>query len=101
MTSLHYYQDRQTRETLIQTIGLGYSLGTFEIDRGHENGPELHTVTSTGIIIIRNKRTKKMVTKLIARPSQIKRYFQGSITREVKNAIEKAYEHQKLGYNEA
>ena len=52
------------------------------------------TVTDTGIIIIRNERTHKMVTKLIARPNQIKRY---GIER--KDVIEIAREHQTLGYN--
>ena len=57
-------------------------------------GAELHTITSTGIIIIRNQKTNKMVTKLIARPNQIKRYGI-----EDKKLIEIARKHQTLGYN--
>ena len=74
-TTRHYLTDRQKREALIKTIGEGNAIATFTVDKHHRNGPELHTITDTGIIIIRNKRTKKLITKLIARPNQIKRYF--------------------------
>ncbi len=94
MTSKHYTDDRKIREELIQRIGLGKEIGTFRVDKGHPNGAELHTVTDTGIIIIRNERTHKMVTKLIARPNQIKRYGIKD-----KNLIEIARKHQILGYN--
>ena len=94
MTSKHYTDDRKVREELIKKIGLGNEIGIFRVDKGHPNGAELHTVTDTGIIIIRNERTHKMVTKLIARPNQIKRY---GIER--KDVIEIAREHQILGYN--
>jgi len=94
MTSKHYTDDRKVREELIKKIGLGNEIGTFRVDKGHPKGAELHTVTDTGIIIIRNERTHKMVTKLIARPNQIKRY---GINR--KDVIEIAREHQALGYN--
>lgn len=94
MTSKHYTDDRKIREELIQKIGLGKEIGTFRVDKGHPNGAELHTVTDTGIIIIRNERTHKMVTKLIARPNQIKRYGIKD-----KNLIEIARKHQILGYN--
>lgn len=94
MTSKHYIDDRKIREELIQKIGLGKEIGTFRVDKGHPNGAELHTVTDTGIIIIRNERTHKMITKLIARPNQIKRYGIKD-----KNLIEIARKHQSLGYN--
>ena len=94
MTSKHYIDDRKIREELIHKIGLGKEIGTFRVDKGHPNGAELHTITDTGIIIIRNERTHKMVTKLIARPNQIKRYGI-----EDKNLIEIARKHQILGYN--
>ena len=73
---------------------MGEEVETFRIDRHHINGAELHTITSTGIIIIRNQKTNKMVTKLIARPNQIKRYGI-----EDKKLIEIARKHQTLGYN--
>lgn len=97
-TSKHYLADRSKREALIKTIGEGKIIATFTVDKHHRNGPELHSITDTGIIIIRNKRTKKMVTKLIARPQQIKRYFK-TVNAEVEKIIKLAQEHTNLGYN--
>ena len=99
MTSKHYTRDREVREAIIRQIGLGEEVITKEVDRGHPNGAELHTVTTTGIIIIRNKRTNKMITKLIARPSQISRYFDTE-TKEVRELKRIAQMHKELGYNE-
>ena len=98
MTSRHYNRDRIEREKLIKLIGMGKEVATFRIDRHHINGAELHTITSTGIIVIRNEKTNKLITKLIARPNQIKRYFTEE-TKEVKKLMRIAREHQKLGYN--
>lgn len=98
MTSTHYNKDRIEREKLIKKIGIGKEVATFRVDRHHINGAELHTITSTGIIIIRNERTNKMVTKLIARPAQISRYFDKE-TKEVRDIMKIAREHQILGYN--
>lgn len=96
--SKHYTEDRQAREEIIRQIGTGHPVATFTIDKGHRNGAELHTITDTGIIIIRNKRTGKMVTKLIARPGQVRRYFT-EITEEVQKIIDIAYKHLIEGYN--
>jgi len=97
-TSKHYLTDRAKREALIKTIGEGNVVATFTVDKHHRNGPELHSITDTGIIIIRNKRTKKMITKLIARPAQIRRYFK-TLPAELDKVIALAQEHTNLGYN--
>ncbi len=99
MESRHYTFERTEREEIIEKIGIGKAVATFRIDRGHINGPELHTITTTGIIIIRNERTNKMITKLIARPKQIERYFNKK-TETVLKLMEIAREHQAKGYNE-
>lgn len=75
MTSKHYLEERAARELIVKKIGIGKIVDSFVVDRSHRNGPEIHEITSTGIIIIRNQRTHKMITKLIARPGQIKRYY--------------------------
>jgi len=99
MTSQHYTNDRERREALIQMIGYGEIIKTVEIDRGHRNGPEIHKVSTTGIVTIYNKRSGVMITKLIARPNQIRRYFEGgNAPAELLNI---ARDHQRLGYNEA
>lgn len=96
--SRHYTEDRKAREEIINKIGTGKAIATVRVDRGHRNGAELHTITTTGIIIIRNERTHKMITKLIARPGQVRRYFT-EITEEVQKVIDIAREHQMMNYN--
>ncbi len=98
MTSVHFTRDRQDRETLIREIGSGKVVKRVVIDRGHRNGPEIHEVTDNAIVNIYNQRTGKLITKLIARPNQIKRYYEeGKAPKEILN---KAYDHMKKGYNE-
>ena len=99
-TSEHYTQDRATREWVIkEIIGYGKPVAEFVVDRGHRNGAEVHEITDTGIINIYNQRTHKLVTKLIARPGQIRRYFpNGNAPKEL---IEKAVDNTvKNRYNE-
>ena len=95
MLSAHYQNDRLIREHMIQQIGEGKVVRTVRWDRGHPNGAELHRITDTGIIIIYNERTLKLVTKIIARPNQIRRYWKdGNAPQEIVN---KAIEHAKNG----
>ena len=96
MTSKHYSNDRKQREENIKKIGYGVKVNCFVIDRGHKNGAEIHEITSTGIINIYNQRTGKLVTKLIARPNQIKRYYkEGKAPQELLN---KAYENTVINH---
>ena len=98
MTSKHWNEERTTRATLIAAIGLGKVVLTSIVDRGHINGPEIHTISDTGIITIYNQRTHKMITQLIARPGQIRRYYpEGQAPQAL---IRLARYHQELAYNE-
>lgn len=98
MTSKHWNEERTARATLIASIGLGKVILTSVVDRGHWNGPEIHTISDTGIITIYNQRTHIMITQLIARPAQIKRYYsEGQAPQEL---LRLALYHQKLAYNE-
>ena len=91
MTSKHYREDRQRREEIIEKIGMGEVVDRFTVDRGHRNGAEIHEIRSTGIIVIYNERTGKMITKLIARVGQIKRYYEAG--KAPKKLIEKAVDN--------
>ena len=51
--------------------GYGNPVLTNVIDRGHEKGLEKFVLTDNGIIIVRNFRTDKWITDLIARKGQI------------------------------
>lgn len=98
--SYHYSLERNKRERLIKKIGLGQPFDEFIIDRKHEDGPERHVLTTTGIIIVYNLYTNKMVTKLIARPNQIKRYYAGKPVPLIVSVVEAlALYHQYKKYN--
>lgn len=99
MTSAHYLNDRQERENLIEKIGYGKEIKSVAVDRGHRNGPEIHTISDTGIITIRNQRTKKIITKLIARSGQIARYFQNE--KIPFGLMDIARQHQRMAFNYA
>lgn len=95
MTSFHYMDERAEREANIQKIGYGNPIMRVTVDRGHKNGPEIHEITDTGIINIYNKRTGKLITKLIARPGQIKRYFDNGNAPKylIKKAVDNTVNH--------
>lgn len=98
MTSKHYTEDRRDREIRINLIGMGQTVASFTVDKGHKNGPEIHEISDTGIITIYNKRTHKLITKLIARPGQIKRYYAEG--KAPKTLVEKALDNtRKFHYN--
>lgn len=97
MTSRHYARERRTRQHIIDRIGEGHTILSVVWDRGHKNGAEVHMISDTGIISIYNQNSGKLITKLIARPGQIKRYFEnGDAPVEL---LTIARRHTELGYN--
>lgn len=101
MTSNHYDRRRYKRQRLINKYinGDGNVIDSFIVDKGHKDGAEIHSITDTGLIIIHNQNTGKLVTKLIARPEQIKRYYKGSEKHPPKWLLSLAEWHKSLGYN--
>lgn len=101
MTSKHYNKQRCKRQRLIDKYinGDGSVVDRFIIDKGHKNGIEIHFITDTGLIIIHNQNTKKLITKLIARPEQIKRYYKNSDKQPPEWLLQLAEWHKSLGYN--
>ena len=96
--SSHYSKEREAREKLIiQLGGDGKPIKEVVVDRGHKNGKEIHIVTDNAVVIIKNKDSGKLVTKLIARPQQIRRYIPN--ISPVSTIIKKATERMRLGYN--
>ena len=89
----HIINERMARYELVKSLG-GTPLKSWVVDKGHENGLEVHTVTSQGTIYIGNLRTQKLVTFLIARPEQLQRYGVKDST-----VLEIARQHQLKGYN--
>ena len=66
------------------------------VDKGHNNGEEIHVIYNNGVVKIYNARTHKFITVLIARIPQIERY-NIKITATMRNKIKM---HINNGYNE-
>lgn len=101
--TIHFAKDRVVRHTKITTIlGYGKQIGSFVVDRNHPNGNEIHTIYSSGVIVVRNVHTKMIVTEMVARAPQIARYWRGFglvLTNEVFAVMAKARENEQMGYN--
>ena len=66
------------------------------VDKGHANGNEIHIVYNNGVVKVYNARTRKFITVLIARVSQIERYN----IRVTKTMQHKIKSHIAKGYNQ-
>ena len=104
MVSQHYKDKRSSREDFIKEHlgGDGYIVDGFVVDKHHPAGLEVHSITDKGVIIIHNLISGKLCTKLLARPQQIKRYYESTGREpppEYKDILRLAREHQELGYN--
>lgn len=65
------------------------------VDKGHENGHEIHLVYNNGVVKIYNANSRKFITVLIARVPQIERY-KIKVTKTMRKKINL---HIKNGYN--
>jgi hypothetical protein len=101
MVSNHYKNQRYKREKFIRKCcnGDGKIIDEFIVDKGHKNGLERHCVTDTGMIIIYNATSGVLVSKLIARPNQIKRYYVGTDREPPPSLLRLAEWHESMGYN--
>lgn len=70
-------------------------IASFEINKGHKNGNEVHVIYNNGVIRIYNARSKKHITDLIARQAQIERYN----IKITKCMAKKIKSHINAGYN--
>ena len=91
MTSAHYRFERQEREALIKKIGYGKIIKRTTMNNF------LYTISTTGIITVMDKVTFKIVTRLIARPAQIRKYYGDQ--KPPYFLIQIARKHKELGYN--
>lgn len=65
------------------------------VNKGHENGAEVHVIYNNGIIKIYNANSHKFITVLIARAPQVERY-QIKVTQTMRKKINT---HVAQGYN--
>lgn len=94
--SKHYQTDRQERERVIREV-IGYGKVIKVVFLEGPQGREKHEITSTGIINIYNVKKDRLITKKIARPGQIRRYYEEGKAPE--NLVKLAYEHTIKKYN--
>lgn len=100
MNTTQHWLSRDDRVEFIKNeLGGGKTLKTFYWDRHHPNGPEIHTITDTEVIVIKNYYTKKLVTVLIARPGQIKRYYDKCGQVPPQELMDIAKLHMEKGYH--
>ena len=107
MDCLPYTRDRKTkhigrranRTELVNSFGKLHRIDGFEVDKGHKNGNEIHIVSKEGVIEIYNKATGKHVTDLIARPQQVKRYYEATSTVVPIDVVREARDHERKQYN--
>lgn len=52
------------------------ALSSGLVDTGHRAGCEVHVLTSTGIVLVFNAHSRKLITVLVARPGQVARYYE-------------------------
>ena len=97
----HYKNKRYKREKFISKYlcGDGHVIDSFIVDKGHKNGLEKHCITDTGLIIVYNLESQKLVTKLIARKNQVVRYYQDADKNPPKWLLELCEWHNSLNYN--
>lgn len=74
-------------------------IDTFVLDRGHKNGKEVHKITDNGIVLIYNQKSNKLITKLIANPRQLDRYYLTNNRQVPKTLRDIAVWHEELLYN--
>ena len=101
MVSGHYKRSRIKREKFINKHlhGDGKVIDSFIVDKGHADGLERHEITDTGLIIVYNAESNKLVTKLIARPQQIQRYYNDTGRNPPSWLLHLAQWHESLNYN--
>ena len=71
----HIGQRKNRLESYFKLKEVGSVYDSFIVDKNHENGDEVHVITSTGFIMVFNLKSKKFITVLHARPMQLKRYY--------------------------
>lgn len=92
--SKHYINDRQERQNLINTIGIGKVIHTeiaFDEKRGRTFKYE---ITSNAVLIVKDRHKDFVITQMVARPSRIKKYWSNA----PQEIIQISIEHTRKGY---
>lgn len=88
----HLHSDRRERvRRIARDIGFGHPVRQCLVDTGHAAGLEVHVLTNTGIVLVFNAGSGKLVTVLIARPGQVRRYYEPFGEAVPRDILERAY----------
>ena len=66
------------------------------VNKGHENGEEIHIIYNNGVVKVYNANSRKFITVLIARVPQIERYkikVTKTMRKKINLHIAKGYNH--------
>lgn len=100
-----HHSNNTVRTNVIKTMlgGYGKPVLTNVVDRGHEKGLEKFVLTDNAIIIVRNFRTDRWITDLIARKGQIFSRFGDkfkTLPKEMqRHILDLCDERERKGYN--
>lgn len=92
-TPSRHTQERMARQHVVEKLR-GQVHMSFIVDTDHPNGLEVHTVLTSGVVVIGNLESKKLITWLICRPGQLKRY--GISNKEI---IKRSIQNTRMGLN--
>ena len=101
--TLHGSADRLERVRTVKEIetkaGSVNRISAFFVDKGHKNGPEVHIIRDDAVVEIYNAESKRFITYLIARPGQIRRYYEALGEMAPERVVSLARKHQLAGLN--
>ena len=93
----HFHNDRRERmERAVNAVGLGCPIRCCVVDTGHENGLEVHVLTDTGLVLVYNQDSRRLVTVLVARVGQIRRYYEPFGEEPPSALLKRAYHNTKV-----
>lgn len=100
--SEHILRDRAERLAKVDALikeEKAVLVKTFWVDKGHENGAELHNLYSNAVIRVYNKKSGKHITDMFAREGQIHRYYEAINKKAPKDILKFARKHVEKGLN--
>lgn len=98
MTSKHYMKDRKYREEAIKKYFGGEGKVVFETVKYDENRKNyyLYQITENAVLIVRATDKDLIITKMLARPSRIKKYWENPTEEILKKAIANARDPKRF-----
>lgn len=97
-SSYHYSKDRQVREKVInEMIGNGKIIKTTTMQEPNRSFPATYQISDTGIVTILDVSMTVIITKIIASPRQLRRYYQDEPLPD--KLLQSAINNVRKGYN--